>query len=245
MTQILIVGATSAMARGCAYAWAKQGQRLVLAGRDRTELERIASDIRLRFASNVQVAELDLDNAKHLSTRWSDIEAAHGDIDGVLMAAGWMPEDNDAMRRDTPALQVIARNFTGPVALLNAAADAFEARKKGFIVGISSVAGDRGRQSNYLYGAAKGGFSIYLAGLRNRLFASGVPVLTVKPGFVDTRMTWGLPGLFLVADPMQLGEQIVQAQVAGKSTVYLPSFWRLIMLIIQHVPEFVFKRLKL
>ena len=232
MTQILIVGATSAMARGCAYAWAKQGQRLVLAGRDLTELERIASDIRLRFASNVQVAELDLDNAKHLSTRWSDIEAAHGDIDGVLMAAGWMPEDSDAMRRDTPALQVIARNFTGPVALLNAAADAFEARKNGFIVGISSVAGDRGRQSNYLYGAAKGGFSIYLAGLRNRLF-------------VDTRMTWGLPGLFLVADPMQLGEQIVQAQAAGKSTVYLPSFWRLIMLIIQHVPEFVFKRLKL
>lgn len=245
MTQILIVGATSAMARGCAYAWAKQGQRLVLAGRDLTKLERIASDIRLRFASNVQVAELDLDNAEHLSTRWSDIEAAHGDIDGVLMAAGWMPEDNDAMRRDTPALHVIARNFTGPVALLNAAADAFEARKKGFIVGISSVAGDRGRQSNYLYGAAKGGFSIYLAGLRNRLFASGVSVLTVKPGFVDTRMTWGLPGLFLVADPMQLGEQIVQAQAAGKNTVYLPSFWRLIMLIIQHVPEFVFKRLKL
>lgn len=245
MTQILIVGATSAMARGCAYAWAKQGQRLVLAGRDRTELERIASDISLRFASNVQVTELDLDNAEHLATRWSDIEAAHGMIDGVLMAAGWMPEDNDAMRRDTPALQVIARNFTGPVALLNAAADAFEARKNGFIIGISSVAGDRGRQSNYLYGAAKGGFSIYLAGLRNRLFASGVSVLTVKPGFVDTRMTWGLPGLFLVADPMQLGEQIVQAQAAGKNTVYLPSFWRLIMLIIQHVPEFVFKRLKL
>lgn len=245
MTQILIVGATSAMARGCAYAWAKQGQRLVLAGRDRTELERIASDISLRFASNVQVTELDLDNAEHLATRWSDIEAAHGMIDGVLMAAGWMPEDNDAMRRDTPALQVIARNFTGPVALLNTAADAFEARKNGFIIGISSVAGDRGRQSNYLYGAAKGGFSIYLAGLRNRLFASGVSVLTVKPGFVDTRMTWGLPGLFLVADPMQLGEQIVQAQAAGKNTVYLPSFWRLIMLIIQHVPEFVFKRLKL
>lgn len=245
MTQILIVGATSAMARGCAYAWAKQGQRLVLAGRDLTELERIASDIRLRFASNVQVTELDLDNTESLATRWSDIEAAHGDFDGVLMAAGWMPEDNDAMRRDTPALQVITRNFTGPMALLNAAADVFEARKKGFIVGISSVAGDRGRQSNYLYGAAKGGFSIYLAGLRNRLFASGVPVLTIKPGFVDTRMTWGLPGLFLVADPMQLGEQIVQAQAAGKNTVYLPSFWRLIMLIIKHVPEFVFKRLKL
>jgi len=217
----------------------------VLAGRDLTELERIASDIRLRFASNVQVTELDLDNTESLATRWSDIEAAHGDFDGVLMAAGWMPEDNDAMRRDTPALQVITSNFTGPGALLNADADVFEARKKGFIVGISSVAGDRGRQSNYLYGAAKGGFGIYLAGLRNRLFASGVPVLTIKPGFVDTRMTWGLPGLFLVADPMQLGEQIVQAQAAGKNTVYLPSFWRLIMLIIQHVPEFVFKRLKL
>jgi short-subunit dehydrogenase len=245
MTQILIVGATSAMARGCAYAWAKQGQRLVLASRDSAELERMASDIRLRFASNVQVALLDLDDAANLTTRWSDLEAEHGVIDGVLMAAGWMPEDSAEMRREVPALQVIARNFTGPVALLNAAADAFEARKNGFIVGISSVAGDRGRQSNYLYGAAKGGFSIYLAGLRNRLFAAGVTVLTVKPGFVDTRMTWGLPGLFLVANPMRIGEQIVRAQAAGKDSVYLPSFWRLIMLIIQHVPEFVFKRLKL
>lgn len=245
MTQILIVGATSAIARGCAYAWAKQGQRLVLAGRDMAELERISRDIRLRFASHVQVVALDLDDADQLSARWDDLETAHGHIDGVLMAAGWMPDDSDAMRRDTSALQVLARNFTGPVALLNAAADAFAARKHGFIVGIGSVAGDRGRQSNYVYGAAKGGFSIYLAGLRNRLFADGVSVLTVKPGFVDTRMTWGLPGLFLVADPMVVGEQIVAAQAAGKNTVYLPSFWRLIMLIIQHVPEFVFKRLKL
>lgn len=245
MTQILIVGATSAIARGCAYAWAKQGQRLVLAGRDSAELARIASDIRLRFASNVQVAAIDLDSADTLAACWQAIEAAHGPMDGVLMAAGWMPGDSEAMRRDAPALQVIARNFTGPVALLNAASDAFEARQRGFIVGIASVAGDRGRQSNYLYGAAKAGLSTYLAGLRNRLFAAGVPVLTVKPGFVDTRMTWGLPGLFLVADPMRLGEQIVAAQAAGKHTVYLPSFWRLIMLIIQHVPEFVFKRLKL
>ncbi len=244
MTQILIVGATSAMARGCAFAWAAQGQRVLLAGRDDAELARLAQDIRVRFNTAAQVVALDLDETAPREAWLAELQETYGQIDGLLCAAGWMP-DNETMRHGMPALQVIQRNFTGPVALINAFADVCEQRKHGFIVGISSVAGDRGRQSNYLYGAAKGGFAIYLAGLRNRLFASGVSVLTVKPGFVDTRMTFGLPGLFLVADPFWVGQQIVAASDKGRDELYVPGFWRLILLIIRHVPEVVFKRLKL
>ncbi len=244
MTQILMVGATSAMARGAAFAWAAQGQRLLLAGRDQAELTRLAQDIRVRFKTSAQPVVLDLDETGTREDWLAALEAEHGQVDGLFCAAGWMP-DNEAMRHGEPALQVLQRNLTGPVALLNAFADRCEQRRHGFIVGITSVAGDRGRQSNYLYGAAKGGLSIYLAGLRNRLSAVSVPVLTVKPGFVDTRMTFGLPGLFLVADPFWVGDQIVKAQAAGRNEIYVPGFWRLIMLIIRHVPEFLFKRLKL
>ena len=244
MTQILIVGATSAMARGCAFAWAAQGQRVLLAGRDDAELARLAQDIRVRFNTAAQVVEIDLDETAPREAWLAELQETYGQIDGLLCAAGWMP-DNESMRHGAVALQVIQRNFTGPVALINAFADACEQRKHGFIVGISSVAGDRGRQSNYLYGAAKGGFAIYLAGLRNRLFAAGVNVLTVKPGFVDTRMTFGLPGLFLVADPFWVGRQIVAASDKGRDEIYVPGFWRLILLIIRHVPEVIFKRLKL
>mgnify|MGYP003460959862 FL=1 len=244
MTQILIVGATSAMARGCAFAWAAQGQRVLLAGRDDAELARLAQDIRVRFNTAAQVVDLDLDDTAPREAWLAELQETYGQIDGLLCAAGWMP-DNETMRHGMPALQVIQRNFTGPVALINAFADVCEQRQHGFIVGISSVAGDRGRQSNYLYGAAKGGFSIYLAGLRNRLVASGVSVLTVKPGFVDTRMTFGLPGLFLVADPFWVGQRIVEASDKGRDEIYVPGFWKLILLIIRHVPEVVFKRLKL
>jgi len=117
--------------------------------------------------------------------------------------------------------------------------------KRGFIIGISSVAGDRGRQSNYVYGAAKGALSLYLQGLRNRLHPSGVRVITIKPGFVDTAMTYGLPGMFLVASPQAVGESIASSPGKSADVVYLPWFWRYIMLIIKHIPEPIFKRLKL
>jgi decaprenylphospho-beta-D-erythro-pentofuranosid-2-ulose 2-reductase len=140
---------------------------------------------------------------------------------------------------------VIASNFTGAVSILSYCANYFEPLQRGFIIGISSVAGDRGRQSNYVYGAAKGALSLYLQGLRNRLFAKGVRVITIKPGFVDTAMTFGLPGLFLVATPQSIGERIVAALGKSADIVYLPGFWRYIMLIIKHIPEPIFKRMKL
>jgi decaprenylphospho-beta-D-erythro-pentofuranosid-2-ulose 2-reductase len=140
---------------------------------------------------------------------------------------------------------VIARNLTGAINLLEPLAACLERQRTGFIIGISSVAGDRGRQSNYIYASAKGGFSIYLQGLRNRLFHAGVRVLTVKAGFVDTAMTYGMPNLFFVASPDYVGEQIVRALEKGRDVAYVPWFWRYIMLVLKLVPESIFKRLKL
>jgi short-subunit dehydrogenase len=142
------------------------------------------------------------------------------------------------------ARRILETNFTGCVSALNILANHFEPRRAGFICAISSVAGDRGRQSNYLYGAAKAGLSAYLQGLRNRLFHAHVKVLTVKPGFVDTHMTYGRSGLFLVASPESVAKGIFRAIVKGKDVVYLPWFWRPIMLVVRSIPEGIFKRLR-
>jgi len=122
-------------------------------------------------------------------------------------------------------------------------APVIEARGGGTVVGVGSVAGDRGRIGNYVYGSAKAGFHTYLSGLRNRLNRSGGHVVTVKPGFVDTGMTWGIEGMFLVAPPEKVAEDILKAVAKKKNTIYTPFFWRYIMLIITHIPEFIFKKL--
>jgi short-subunit dehydrogenase len=153
--------------------------------------------------------------------------------------------DQQAARDFGVGKKVIAANFTGATSILSHCANYFEQKKCGFIIGVASVAGDRGRQSNYVYGAAKGALSLYLQGLRNRLYVSGVRVITIKPGFVDTAMTYGLPGLFLVASPQYVGQRIVGSLTKSADVVYLPWFWRYIMFIIKCIPEPVFKRMKL
>ncbi len=136
-------------------------------------------------------------------------------------------------------------SFTGPARFLQMLAPVIEARGGGTVVGVGSVAGDRGRLGNYVYGAAKAGFATYLSGLRNRLTRAGGHVVTVKPGFVDTGMTWGLPGMFLVASPEAVAEDILKAVRKKRNVIYTPFFWRFIMLIIIHIPEFVFKKMKI
>jgi decaprenylphospho-beta-D-erythro-pentofuranosid-2-ulose 2-reductase len=164
---------------------------------------------------------------------------------GVVVAVGALG-DPEAARHDAEAARrLIDLNLTAVVALLTSLADALERRGGGFICVLSSVAGERGRQSNYLYGAAKGGLSLYLQGLRNRLHPAGVQVLTVKPGFVDTRMTFGLPGTFLVASPERIARGTLRALRAGRDVVYLPGFWRPLMFAIRALPERLFKRLEL
>ena len=241
---VLILGATSAIARATATAFAARGDALYLAARDLDELQRSAADLRLRYGVEVRYGLFDAEATETHEAFFQSVIAAMPNLSGVVLAFGYLG-DQQAARDFSVGAKVIAANFTGAASMLSLCADYFEPLQRGFIIGISSVAGDRGRQSNYVYGAAKGALSLYLQGLRNRLFASGVRVITIKPGFVDTAMTFGLPGLFLVASPQDIGACIVRALGKSADVVYLPWFWRYIMLIIQHIPEPIFKRMKL
>ncbi|MFZ1725678.1 MAG: SDR family NAD(P)-dependent oxidoreductase, partial [Albidovulum sp.] len=171
------------------------------------------------------------------------LESEEGDLNAAVFV-GSMPEQS-AIDAD-PALidGVVTDSFTGPARFLQMLAPLMEARGGGTVVGVGSVAGDRGRIGNYVYGSAKAGFHTYLSGLRNRLTRAGGHVVTVKPGFVDTAMTWGLPGMFLVASPDSVAADIEKAVRKRRNTIYTPFFWRYIMLIIIHVPEFIFKKMK-
>jgi short-subunit dehydrogenase len=165
----------------------------------------------------------------------------------VLLAFGTLPAQAEAQRDPAMARAAIDVNLTAAACLLELFAARMEARGRGWIAGISSVAGDRGRQSNYIYGAAKAGLTAYLAGLRNRLAKKGVHVVTVKPGFVDTPMTHGMvnPKSPLVASPERVAAGIVRAIRRRRNVVYLPWFWRAIMGVVTRVPEAIFKRMKL
>lgn len=241
---VLVLGATSAIARASASAFAARGYAIYLAGRDEDELERSATDLRLRHDIKTMYGIFDAERIETHDNFFSQIQQVTGGIEGVVMAVGYLG-DQMAARNFPQADRVFQANLVGPASMLALCANAFEARKCGFIVGISSVAGDRGRQSNYVYGAAKSGLSRYLQGLRNRLYPAGIKVLDVKPGFVDTAMTFGLPGMFLVASPQHVGERIARAVEKSRDTIYVPWFWRYIMLIIRSIPETIFKRLKL
>jgi NAD(P)-dependent dehydrogenase (short-subunit alcohol dehydrogenase family) len=241
---ILILGATSAIARATADSFASRGATLYLASRDAEELRRIADDIRIRYGVEVHHGLFDAEATESHEAFLRSVVEVMPRLSGVVLAFGYLG-DQLAARDFSVGEKVIAANFTGAASILSHCANYFETLQRGFIIGISSVAGDRGRQSNYVYGAAKGALSLYLQGLRNRLFSSGVRVITIKPGFVDTAMTYGLPGLFLVASPRDIGERIASTPNKKPDVVYLPWFWRYIMLIIQHVPEPIFKRLKL
>lgn len=243
--KILVLGATSAMARGTAAAFVARGDSLYLAGRDSDELARLAADLSVRFSVTTHHGVVDIaDTASHPAFV-KQATAALGGLDGVILAAGFMADQADAASDFAIVERMVAVNYLGAMSVLDRCAEVLEEGGNGFIVGISSVAGDRGRQSNYYYGSAKAGLTTYLSGLRNRLSSQGVHVMTVKPGFVDTAMTYGLEGMFLVASPEDIGRAIVRAVEKRRNTVYLPWFWRYIMLIIRHLPEFLFKRLKL
>jgi decaprenylphospho-beta-D-erythro-pentofuranosid-2-ulose 2-reductase len=241
----LILGATSAIARATARELAARGHTLTLAGRDLAELQRDAADLQLRYGVQVFVSSFDAEAFDSHSAFLTQVVAQGGGLEGVVLAFGYLGEQSLAAQDFSETLAILQRNYVGAVSILNRCADYLAAQGHGNIIAISSVAGDRGRQSNYIYGSAKGGLSVYLQGLRNALFHRGVHVMTVKPGFVDTAMTYGMPGLFLVASPQAVAQKILQARDKKRNELYVPWFWRWIMLIIRHVPEPIFKRLKM
>ena len=242
---VLILGATSAIARKTAFAFAARGCSLYLAARHEEELARISKDIFIRYGVSVRHAGFEIDDIDGHKSFFTSVVNETGNLSGVLFAIGELGNHDLATRDFKEAGKIIHRNLTGAISILSLCADHLAQSGQGFIIGIGSVAGDRGRQSNFLYGAAKGGFSLYLQGLRNHLHPKGVRVITIKPGFVDTAMTYGMKGLFLVASPDYVGNHIVKALDKSADILYIPWFWRYIMLIIRSIPEPLFKRLKL
>lgn len=240
----LIVGATSAIALEAARVMAERGDELYLVARHGERLATVAADLRTRGARRVETATwdaLDLDGAEKLvAAAWD----AMGGLDAALVAHGSLGDQELAERDFHEAQRELTTNFLSVVALLTPLANRMEARRSGTICVISSVAGDRGRQSNYVYGTAKAGVSTFLQGLRNRLHPAGVAVVTVKPGFVDTPMTAHLRKGLLFASAQRVGRGVVRAMDKRRDVVYLPWFWRPVLFILRHVPEAVFKRLK-
>jgi decaprenylphospho-beta-D-erythro-pentofuranosid-2-ulose 2-reductase len=246
MARVLILGATSSIARGVAEQFARRHYDLILAGRDEPELKLLASDLGVRYGAKSAVCVLDVrDCTSHEAVLESCLESEGGSLEGAILCAGYLGDQVAAQTDAAEARRILETNFTGCVSVLEIIARRLENRGRGFICALSSVAGDRGRQSNYFYGAAKGGLSIYLEGLRNRLFPSRVCVITVKPGFVDTAMTFGKRGLFLVASPESVARGLIKAVVGGKDVVYIPWFWRPIMFLIRLIPQSIFKRMRL
>jgi len=243
---VLILGATSPLAHAAAGELAIRGYRLLLAGRDQEELWRCAADLRIRHGREVATVAFDaLDLGAHASFVEEVEQTTAGQLGGVVSAVGTLGDQARAASDARYAAELFRVNFVGVASALTGLAPLLEKRGGGFIIGITSVAGDRGRQSNFVYGSAKGGLALWLQGLRNRLHSHGVRVITVKPGFVDTEMTFGLPGLFLVAGPGAAGKAIVRALDRRRDVVYVPAFWRYIMCIIRAVPEVIFKRMQL
>jgi short-subunit dehydrogenase len=245
MRQVAIFGATSGIAIETARCMALCGDGFFLVARDQKKLDALAQDLRARGAASVATATGDLSELSSLAGLFDSAKAALPALDTVLVAHGTLPDQKRCEQDFSMAEAEIRVNFLSAAALASHAANIFEKQGKGTIAVITSVAGDRGRQSNYVYGSAKGGLGIFLQGLRNRLAKSGVQVITIKPGFVDTPMTAGMKKGPLFASAAAVGSGIVKAIDKRRNVVYLPSFWWIIMTIIKLIPETIFKRLKL
>jgi short-subunit dehydrogenase len=243
---VAVLGATSPIGRALAARFAALGARVVVAGRDAVELERVAKDIALRHATDARAVvfdALDFDAQDALVTALDG--AFSGGLDGAVIVYGEQVEQLEAQRDLAQTQRMMEVNYVSPVSLLERLAVGFEARGSGFLCAVSSVAGDRGRPSNYLYGSTKAALSTALAGLRARLAKHGVRVVDVRPGFVDTGLTWGKPGVFGVAQPERVARDIEKAVRRDRAVVYTPGWWRLVMAVIRAIPDFIFKRLAL
>ncbi|MFM8890902.1 MAG: SDR family NAD(P)-dependent oxidoreductase, partial [Planctomycetia bacterium] len=240
--------ATSAVAEALARRLVLRGWNLFLAARDAEALERLAADRRVRGGTTILTGSFDAARLETVTDTWHAAAAAFPEgLDGVVVCHGHLPDERSRLPDTGEIRRTIDVNFTSVALLLGVAAEYLSDQREGFIAAISSVAGDRGRQSNFCYGSAKAGLTAFLAGLRNRLHPRNVRVLTVKPGIIDSPMTRGLEvgPKFLVTTPERVAADIERALVRRRDTVYSPWFWRPIMALIRGIPEPIFKRLRL
>ncbi|WP_238367988.1 SDR family oxidoreductase [Mesobacterium pallidum] len=243
MKTALILGGRSDIGLAAAHRFAAEGYAIQLAARNSATLEGDKADLELRHKIEVQLLDYD---ALDTAVLRGFVDALQPLPDVAICAVGTMETQADAEADPLLAELTIRSNFEGPAQTLGLLANAFASRGSGTLIGVSSVAGDRGRATNYIYGSAKAGFTAYLSGLRNRLAGQGVHVATILPGFVDTKMTEGmeLPGK-LTASPEEVAEAIWKAHEKRRNVVYVKPIWRVIMAIIRNIPEQVFKRMKI
>jgi decaprenylphospho-beta-D-erythro-pentofuranosid-2-ulose 2-reductase len=242
MNRVLILGATSPIARALAIRFASDGAHLYLAARDADEARRVAEDVGARAGVSALSGTFDAADFAAHDEFIRHVATTLGGLDGVVVCFGTLGDEDAAQTDPTDALATINQNFTGAVSLITLAARHLEQQGSGFIIAIGSVAGERGRKKNYVYGSAKGALATFTQGLRGRLAASDVHVMTVKLGTVDTRMTWGREGALLTIAPTKAADLIYAAYRKRAEVVYVPWFWRLIMGAIRLIPESRFKR---
>ncbi len=246
MSTVLIIGATSAIAHETSRKFASEGADLLLVARNGAKLQANADDLTARGAYGIRTFILDANDFARHSELLDAVRSAFPDgLNYALVAYGTLPDQAEVAADAAAAADAFTTNATSVIALLTHLAGLFEEQKHGAIAVISSVAGDRGRPSNYVYGAAKGAVSLFTQGLRARMAKHNVSVTTIKPGFVDTPMTAEVPKNPLFADPSDVGVRIHKAMKKGQDIVYVPAFWRGVMGVIRAIPERIFKRLDL
>ena len=242
MKRVLIIGATSSIAEHCARIWAARGDELYLVARNESHLKTIVTDLKVRGASNVTLNCIDLNDMNRHVELLDAAENAMGGVDIVLIAHGTLSNQKSCELSVEETLAEIHTNALSTVSLLTLIANRFEAKRDGTICVISSVAGDRGRASNYVYGSAKAMITAFASGLRQRLHKSKVTVITVRPGFVDTPMTSEFKKGLLWVKPSSVAQKILRAVDYRKDEVYVPGFWRLIMILVKILPVKIFKK---
>lgn len=242
--KILIIGATSAIAKSTARIYAEAGHEFFLVGRDQARIEELAADLKIRGASSTECRCVDLSqNEQHASiidAAWENLEA----VDIVLICHGTLPDQAAAESDFALAVEVINLNGLSFISLLTLLSARMTEQGQGTLAVITSVAGDRGRQPNFVYGAAKSLLSTYLQGLRGKLFPAGVHVLDIRPGLVDSPMTAQFDKGLLWSSPERVARKIVKSIRKKKNVIYAPGYWRLIMFVVRCIPEVIFKRLK-
>jgi decaprenylphospho-beta-D-erythro-pentofuranosid-2-ulose 2-reductase len=245
MKKILIIGATSTIAKHCARIWAVKGCSFHLVARNDQHVQTVASDLKVRGAVKVETYCIDLNDVNKHEELLDSADAVLGGVDVALIAHGTLSNQKNCELNVKETLLEIQTNALSTISLLTLIANKFEAKRSGTICVISSVAGDRGRASNYIYGSSKAMVTTFLSGLRQRLHKSNVAVVTVKPGFVDTPMTSEFKKGFLWSKPKVVASKIVEAIDKNRTEVYVPSFWRLVMFIINSIPNQIFRNISL
>ena len=242
MEYILIIGAKSDLARNIADIYASKGYSLYLTGRDIKSLSKFSESLINEYGVDVKLIDLDLNQ---FSTHKAFLDEIVTLPLGVICATGYYPNQLKAQTDNEEMLNTTTANFTGPVSIINYLVEKMKKIRKGFIIGISSVSGERGREKNYIYGSAKSGFTTFLSGLRNDLFDQNIHVMTVILGFIRDGTEMSFIKKKLSANPRDVAKSIVSNQMKSKDIVYLKWQWRYIMFLVKSIPEFIFKRINI